>query len=542
MSLSRSLDSRIPTTILLVLSVLSLLLIATRPSQANLVRPWEGVGDFTVVMDYFNREGSEGAVDVVCVFSVPNSGITFVRDDMGRFRGELTVMVQLTAADGAIHERTENVELLTYTEVEAGSPTTYQIFNLTLPDVAARDGKLICMVEDLNQQRSGLYNLLEEKRARSELAGDWFHDPRADGEGLVIAEPVFLAGAPLGFWNPGDDIDDSQLTEHLHPNRRYGIENETLQVYFEIEPRPTADGGRAPTSGAVYLQILAKDLDFALRDTLAVDLDPISLASQGGTVGVYYEMDVNMLPPGVYQMSCAPLDAPGVPWLAEFDVIWSAAALNRDTDRVRGEGLTVFMNDDLDTFMAAGQAEREALLANFWDELDPMPETPYNEARMEFRRRVAYVDIYLGGFGPSGARDDRGLTYLLLGPPQSSTQQIIPTDPYALDDALIRVFDGYAPQRDGSWTRSDDSIVMPSTYQSRRELSLRRTGTVRESAFELWSYTNRGDQLFPNLYSERTLGLRFLFVDRNGQGRYMLEVSNAFDRGGASTIPTSDGR
>lgn len=511
-------------------------LLCALPAGADLLRPWEGTGDFKVVMDYANRPAADGTVDVVCYFSVPNGDIGFEPDDIGRLRGELSVMLQLTGEGGAVTGLERKVPVHTFTSLEAGSPTTYQIFNLTLTGVEDAAGELVCVVEDMNRLRKGLYNIVERKPARSELSGRWLREDLSGRDGMVMGFPVFLAGAPVGFWSPGEHVDDTVLADHLHPNRRYGIENETLQIYFEIDPRLPAGGGREPLTGRLLMQILAKDLDFAMRDTIPFSLDPMSVVRQGGTAGVFYELDVNRLPPGVYQLSCAPLDGPGVPWVAEFDVFWSATALNRDADELRGEGLTVLMGDELDAFLEAGQAEREAMLADFWAELDPDPETPYNEGRMEFRRRMAYVNIYLGGFGKRGAKDDRGLTYLLLGPPDAVHFQIIPTDQQEMDDAMMRVFDGFAPQRDGSWARSDNAIVMPSTYQSRRELAVRRTGTARDSAFELWTYRNRGNQLFPNLYSERTLGLRFLFTDRQGRGHYRLEVSNAFEQGGAQSV------
>ena len=354
---------------------------------------------------------------------------------------------------------------------------------------------------------------------------------------MLVHEPLFLTNTPGALWRPeaGSAFlpEASVLTDYLHPSRRYGIGEETLQIFFEIEPRDVAPG--APATERLFMQILSSDLDFALRDTVPVKIDPVSLAAQDGRVGVYYECDVNQLPPGIYQLSCAPLDGPGVPFLSEFYVVWSLGSLTRHHDEVRGEGMTLLQGDELDAFLAAGQIEREAILERFWSALDPDPETPRNEVHMEFRRRVAYVRTYLGGFGRSGAKDDRGRTYLLLGPPDRIQQQVIPTDQQDLEDAVTRVRDAYTPLRDGAWAKAGNAIPMPTSYESRRDLAARRTGMVLQGAFELWIYNNKGDQIFPNMYSDRTLGLRFLFVDRRGYGHYSLETTNAWELSGPSS-------
>ena len=55
-------------------------------------------------------------------------------------------------------------------------------------------------------------------------------------------------------------------------------------------------------------------------------------------------------------------------------------------------------------------------LYRFWARRDPSPDTPRNEALIEFFRRVRYADQHFQGMGP-GWRSDMGRIYIKYGPP-----------------------------------------------------------------------------------------------------------------------------
>jgi GWxTD domain-containing protein len=85
-----------------------------------------------------------------------------------------------------------------------------------------------------------------------------------------------------------------------------------------------------------------------------------------------------------------------------------------------GEGPASFL-------MTAGEREQWSRLADddaarafvvaFWNRRDPKPETPENEVRLEFQRRVAWAEQHLSTPGRSGAMSDRGRVLIVLGPP-----------------------------------------------------------------------------------------------------------------------------
>jgi GWxTD domain-containing protein len=65
----------------------------------------------------------------------------------------------------------------------------------------------------------------------------------------------------------------------------------------------------------------------------------------------------------------------------------------------------------------ADPASRSEFIALFWKGRDPNPETPENEARLEFERRVAYADSRFSQDETRGSLTDRGMVFVLLGPP-----------------------------------------------------------------------------------------------------------------------------
>ena len=61
--------------------------------------------------------------------------------------------------------------------------------------------------------------------------------------------------------------------------------------------------------------------------------------------------------------------------------------------------------------------QRSEFITDFWKRRDPHPETPENEFREEFERRVAFADQRMAQDETRGSLTDRGQVFVLLGPP-----------------------------------------------------------------------------------------------------------------------------
>ncbi len=178
------------------------------------------------------------------------------------------------------------------------------------------------------------------------------------------------------------------------------------------------------------------------------------------------------------------------------------------------------------------------MLDEFWDAHNPDPENPVNAAYLEFQYRLAYVRRFLGGFGEYGATDERGEVFLMLGQPDEVQIHHMPMNFRDQDDARIKVFERFAPDREGSQAKgaagSQDinpyegsgGIPMPFSRRAEVQRQTAKSSATHNYPFELWKYDSGGNSLFPNRFTDRGIGQRFLFVDRTGAGDYSLESSN----------------
>jgi GWxTD domain-containing protein len=151
-----------------------------------------------------------------------------------------------------------------------------------------------------------------------------------------------------------------------------------------------------------------------------------------------------------------------------------------------------------------------------------------NEAYDKFIERLTYVNARFVDY-QLGVFTDRGLIYLKYGPPDDKIVDVLPANRESASDAFEVVRDRFhtvnfsvSGGRAGYSTPSRDIIVDP-----RRVSAVGEGGNVAYP-YELWIYLGSGDPIRErdqNMESDQ--GLRFIFVDREGWGRYKLESSSA---------------
>ena len=117
------------------------------------------------------------------------------------------------------------------------------------------------------------------------------------------------------------------------------------------------------------------------------------------------------------------------------------------------------------------EEERGKFIAAFWNKRDPDPRTEENEFKMDYYRRIALANAFLGVAGMNGWQTDRGKILILLGPPTEVQRDFSPAG---------------------------------------------ATSTIISGPRETWSYWGLSDPALP-------YNLEFTFVDRTGTGHYLLE-------------------
>jgi GWxTD domain-containing protein len=523
----------------LLVGALAAVLLSPGGARA-IVRPLEARGDFAASIDIVDRWRDDATLDVVVLVEVANSDLAF--DEVGGGSGaRLRVEVELTSLDGEAVREVRTVQSPVLSAEDAASTTLRQRFGVVLEAVPFRAGRVSVSVFDEVGRKSGLVNLLQRAERVTAAAGAWaaHEGPRATA-GIALEQPLFLAQAPLERWRAsvlGGNDGEGRLYDYAQPSRRYGLEQDRLQIFLPVWP---AAGGLPLDDQApgLRVEVASLDLDFALTDTITFDNTGRAALAAGRPAGLFYELDVNLLPEGSFLLSLGPTDRRGRGAVVQFDVVWRLAALARRPDQVRGEGRTIFAGAELRSFLEASAAEQEARLQAYWDSVNPEPSSPVNEAQLEFQYRLAFVKQFLGGFGENGAEDPRGEVFLALGPPDGIKTEHMPMNFRDQDDARINVYQRFAPDREGSWARgntswadpspygSDDPIPQPYSHRAETQRVTSQQTAAHSFGFELWEYDNGGNSLWPNRFSASGMGQRFLFVDRTGSGDYFLESSN----------------
>ena len=82
-----------------------------------------------------------------------------------------------------------------------------------------------------------------------------------------------------------------------------------------------------------------------------------------------------------------------------------------------------------------GPAEQSEFVTSFWKARDPKPETEENEFRREFEKRVAFADSRFTQNETRGSLTDRGMVFLLIGPPSYSGRKPLRTGDDAADSS-----------------------------------------------------------------------------------------------------------
>jgi GWxTD domain-containing protein len=179
-------------------------------------------------------------------------------------------------------------------------------------------------------------------------------------------------------------------------------------------------------------------------------------------------------------------------------------------------------------FSSRPVGDQERALDEEWKKLDPTPETSLNEAYEIFMSRLAFVNQHYGDFGPA-VFDPRGQLYMRLGAPDEVIQDVIPLNRESVGEAIKLIEDRFH-----AMSLSTHGVKLHNRETTRnevidpRELSTERAGDNVAYPFELWVYQGTGEPILERDHvPEMEIGMRYLFIDREGYGRYKLESSSS---------------
>jgi GWxTD domain-containing protein len=265
---------------------------------------------------------------------------------------------------------------------------------------------------------------------------------------------------------------------------------ESFETFLAYQPNPTLDPSLYPKKVIAALEDARKNVQKAPKPPGAYSSSSDAPADSGSFAASYRAFRYD------------PLDADGA------DENWANGPARYL--------LTAEQRADYERLSSV--AERSEFITEFWRAHDPTPDTPENEFRMEFERRVAFADQRLRQPDPRdetrGSLTDRGMLFVLLGPPTWVGRK-----PIAVGE------DTADPQGMVRYTTLDAAGALKGASGSQVAAILATmsgpANTLPESETswrEVWHYRR---ELLPRTVSY--LQVDFLFVTKRGYGNDVLQ-------------------
>lgn len=237
--------------------------------------------------------------------------------------------------------------------------------------------------------------------------------------------PVGFVDLALGVW--GEDS-----TFHPVTTRRYGTESSRLAARAMLFDRRPGTWPRDYPLHYVVRQAVGDPV--AQGDTL-VRLEasgrPVVLRPHAGELFIGdYTLEVQLVQ-GKSR------------WRVErsFAVEASGPPQGREFDRTLEVLAYIARPEEIDYLRSLPPEKQAQGWDDFWRRRDPTPDTPENEALVEFFRRVRYAEQHFQGIGP-GWRSDMGRVYIKYGPPDQIENRAA-----TLDSPAMEVWYYYNPSR-----------------------------------------------------------------------------------------------
>lgn len=295
-------------------------------------------------------------------------------------------------------------------------------------------------------------------------------------------------------------------------NEQARVKLEPLIAFYRgVNLAALGDKDAARKEFEIYLVAFpAAHLDPAMFPKAAVEVFNKTRDSAPRTAGGK-ELQIDDASPIAYEYARFKPD-PNAP--AVFDEKWAQGAIR-----------FLMTKTELDSWQRIQDSQQRAeFVTTFWQRRDPNPLTPENEFRQEIERRIKFADSRFTVAEERGSASDRGLVFVLLGPPSYIAQRPLMSG----DDSIQAARN--APTAETSFDRQGRKVVQ---YVPRDPL----TTETLQGTREIWYY--RRDRLpkavpFPEV--------DFEFLTKKGVGNAVLQrehdILTTLDLAARATLPS----
>ncbi len=354
-------------------------------------------------------------------YRIFNHKLTFVKDEE-RFRASYEIEIALFSKNkqftASSHEEEYIVE--TYQETQSTENFLINQLNLYLPE---GDYKLRVKLIDHNS------NQVSQLEKQIYLPSRETH--KIIFSGLELARSV------------KEDVDSSKFSKRgkeVIPSVSafFGDPQNFLWVYLELY--------NLKLSGTLdYLllyELEAVNKSIVFKDTSETTLMP-------SADEVFYEfkkIQIENIPGGSYTLRVRLTDKRGreiAKVHKDLNIVWSLLYQVK-TEYLKAVDLLRYVanSKELEELKEAKEGERVTKWLEFWKSKDPTPDTPENELRDEYYKRVRYANQHFRIYDKEGYKTDMGMVYIKFGPPDE-----IDRHPFELSSRAYQIWYYYRLNR-----------------------------------------------------------------------------------------------
>jgi GWxTD domain-containing protein len=503
--------------------VVSICLLALLFGSAD-AREIVGRGDFDFYLDTAAFRGRDGRVLSEVNVRIPNNEINFVESD-GVWNARVRLSVLISDLDGK--PVVQDADELDFTEPTAERATQSLHFQTIIKRYHLDPGVYLLSyaVEDLEAPKLTVVGMMRDKVATATVRDVRLLLPDMPPDVPSFSDAKFV-------WDVEPSGDPARMEYHPNPQRMYGLYKDTLMVYMELYlPDEMA---KAP-SFEFHTLIVDPEGNEVRSSTVQLPNPGPGVATGSGegsvrTYPILLREDLTRFTAGVYTLRVSffldgkPLDRINA---GSFSVAWDLRTWEVPRRELMAEARFLLGDTQFDEFQKRPTGEQEKMIDKLWKEADPTPETSENEAYQTFLDRLAFVNTHYSDSGPA-VFDPRGQLYMRLGPPDEIVQDVIPLNRETVSEAVKMIEDQYHAISFSTHGVKAYGTARRSHTVDPRGLADERAGDNVAYPFELWVYDTAGKPLFErDQVQEIGIGTRYLFIDREGYGRYKLESSSS---------------
>ena len=352
----------------------------------------EGGGPLFFV-DYASfREETGEKYRLEVYYKIFNQGLTFVKYD-NKFKASYEIeLLVLNKVNKQVTGTTMEEDYVVHTYEETQSPDDFLINMMSLSLYSGRY-KLRMKLIDRN---SGSEAVLEKN----------FTIPSRSKEKLMFSDIELVREV-------SDSSESSKFEKRgkvVIPSvdRNFGDPDPTLRIYYEIYGGP-----QEPKEYHLAYEIYSPTHSFSHQETAKVQIGP-------ETIYRFENFSLEQLSEGDYFLSVRLLDEKKEKLKIEvpFQIEWSLLSMLKNDyqkfiDQLRYAGT----DEEMKRLREAEEEERIEKWLEFWKSKDPTPNTPENELRDEYYRRLKYANQNFVISNREGWETDMGRIYIIYGHP-----------------------------------------------------------------------------------------------------------------------------